>query len=103
MTDGGNFTVLDMANKPVRTETGTRGDLEHIVNFLDALREGRTTGLACAIEDAHKSTMLCHLGNIAQRTGRALRCDPATGHILEDEDAMKFWSREYEPGWEPVV
>ncbi len=25
------------------------------------------------------------------------------GYVLEDEAAMAFWQREYEPGWEPVV
>lgn len=103
MTDGGNFSVLDMENKVVRTEAGGRGDIEHVVDFVAAVRENRSTGLASGIEDAFKSTMLCHLGNIAQRTGRALRCHPANGHFVDDADAMKLWTREYEPGWEPVV
>jgi hypothetical protein len=46
---------------------------------------------------------MLHLGNIAWRTGRALQCDPANGHIQNDTDAMKYWQREYEPGWEPKV
>jgi hypothetical protein len=32
-----------------------------------------------------------------------LHCDTANGHILQDDDAMKLWHREYEPGWEPTV
>ena len=47
--------------------------------------------------------MLVHLGNIAQRTGRTLSCDPKTGRILGDDDAMRYWKREYQPGWEPRV
>ena len=47
--------------------------------------------------------LLCHLGNIAQTTGRALRTDPSSGHILDDAEAMRLWQREYEPGWTPVV
>jgi len=43
---------------------------------------------------------LCHLANIAQRTGRTLNCDPSNGHIVDDKDAMKLWEREYEKGWE---
>jgi hypothetical protein len=41
--------------------------------------------------------------NISQRCGRTLKTDPANGHILDDPDAMKLWTREYEPGWEPKV
>lgn len=53
------------------------------------------------IEEGHKSTLLCHLGNITYRVGRSLACDPANGHILGDAEAAKLWSRDYEPGWEP--
>lgn len=103
MADSGDFRVLDGKNQVVRTETGTRGDIEHIVDFLNAIREDLTSGLACGIEDAYKSTNLCHVGNIAWRAGRALRCDPANGHILDDPEAMALWTKAYEPGWEPVV
>jgi hypothetical protein len=43
------------------------------------------------------------LGNIAQRTGRSLRIDPANGHIMDDSAAAKLWTREYEPGWKPTA
>ena len=46
---------------------------------------------------------LLHLGNIAWRVGRELHCDPANGHIQNDEAAMQLWAREYEKGWAPVV
>ena len=73
----------------------------HIVNFLASIR-GEDT-LNAPIDDGRKSILLCHLGNIAQRTGRALQCDPNTGHIINDIEAMLLWSREYEQGWEPTV
>ena len=59
--------------------------------------------LNAQIEKGHKSTLLCHLGNIAHRTGRTLNCDATNGHILDDQGAMAYWQREYEPGWEPKV
>jgi hypothetical protein len=43
------------------------------------------------------------LGNIALRTGRTLNVNPENGHINNDDEAMKYWSREYEPGWEPRI
>lgn len=73
----------------------------HIANFLDAVRTG--AALHSPIEEGHMSTLLCHLGNIAHRVGRSLQTDPQTGQISGDEEAMKLWTRDYEPGWEPVV
>jgi predicted dehydrogenase len=73
----------------------------HIANFVDAVRTG--AALRQPISEGAKSVLLCHLGNIAQSTGRALRIDPATGRIVDDADAMKSWGREYAPGWSPVV
>ncbi len=100
---GGGYTQYDMKDKVVKDVGGTRGDDEHIVNFLTAIRNETPLELNAEIEKGHKSTMLCHLGNIAQRTGRALSCRRSDGHIVGDDKAMALWSREYEPGWEPVV
>ena len=47
------------------------------------------------IEDGHKSTRLCHLGNIAIRVGRVLRFDGATETITGDAEASKLLGRAY--------
>jgi predicted dehydrogenase len=99
--DTSGYVLYDRNNKEVKKVPGVAGDDPHFRNFLDAIRgQGK---LNSEIGEGHKSTLLCHLGNIAQRTGRALRCDPKDGRILDDADAMKLWKREYEPGWEPKV
>jgi len=86
---------------PLDTQGG--GDLTdlHIANFLDSIQGGSTP--RAPIEEGHKSQLLCHLGNIAQRTSGALDCDPRTGRILNNREAMELWDRDYEPGWEPRV
>src|SRR5207253_9681283 len=76
-------------------------DALHIQNFFDGIRKG--TKVNSDIVSGHQSTLLVQLGNIALRSGRTLNIDPKTGHILNDKEAMKFWSREYQPGWEPKV
>jgi predicted dehydrogenase len=76
-------------------------DALHIRNFFDGIRLG--TPVISDIDGGHKSTLLVQLGNIAQRTGHTLNINPKNGHILNDPEAMKLWSREYEPGWEPKV
>src|SRR5688572_21363298 len=76
-------------------------DLYHFENFVKGIR-GEAT-ITSPIDEGHKSVLLCHLANIAQRTGRTLHCNPKNGHILNDAAAMKLWRREYEKGWEPKV
>jgi predicted dehydrogenase len=76
-------------------------DFYHFNNFIDGIRG--TATINSPMDDSHKSILLCHLANIAQRTGRTLHCDPRNGHILNDPGAMKMWKREYEKGWEPKV
>lgn len=98
ITDGG-YAIRDVQGKPVKTVAGPGGDAVHQSDFLAAIREGTTPH--SEIEEGHKSTLLCHLGNIAHRTGRALRCDPRDGHVLDDPEATALWSREYAKGWEP--
>jgi predicted dehydrogenase len=95
------YVIYDQAGKPKTTEPIRGGDTFHFNNFLDAIR--RDTRLNSEIEEGHKSTLLCHLGNIAQRTGRNLQCDPRNGQILNDKPAMAYWTREYDKNWEPRV
>jgi len=111
--DRNGYTVYDLDNKVVKESLApTRTDglnvsaddsatQIHVDNFVDGIRTG--AALHAPIEEGMKSVLLCHLGNVAQRTGRALRTDPGSGHIVGDAEAMKMWRREYAKGWEPRV
>lgn len=101
--DWGDYTVFDKADKPVKTNKGPMGEIEHIVDFLQAIRDDQPERLNAEIAEGHKSALLCHLGNIAHRTGRTINCNPSDGHIIGDEEATAMWDRSYEPGWEPRV
>jgi hypothetical protein len=83
----------------VEQGTGSRGDDEHLRNFLDAVRGGAQPN--ADVEDGHKSTMFCHLGNMAYRTGQSLEVNPTSGHIPENSATAEFWAREYRNGWLP--
>lgn len=76
-------------------------DVKHMTNFINAIRKGEKQN--SPINEGVISNDLCHLGNIAQKTGNTLHLDPDTGKIKGDEKAMEMWSRPYEPGWEPKV
>ncbi len=98
----GTYAIFDLNGKTIETAEGSGGDEVHIKNFLAAIRGDGA--LNAPISEGHRSTLLCHLGNIAHRTGRALKCDPKDGRILGDDEAMGYWTREYAPGWwEPKV
>jgi predicted dehydrogenase len=85
---------LDFAGNDAHT-------VAHVENFTNAIRRGEA--LRSPVSDVAKSILLCHLGNIAQYTGRKLRTDPGSGRMLDDQEAMKYWQRDYAPGWAPTV
>ena len=108
---GDDYKVFDMENKLVKEvktsiegidATNTMGmgeklDSLHLTNFVDAIR-GKTQ-LTSPITEGFKSTLLPQLGNIAYRSGQILYCEN-NGHIQNNPAAAKFWSRQYEKGWE---
>jgi predicted dehydrogenase len=99
--DDDGFTIYDPSRKVVEKGEPSGSDADHLQNFLDAIRNGSTVN--ATIEDGHKSTLLCHLGNIAYRTGQPLEIDPSNGHILNNTAAAALWAREYRTGWMPSV
>lgn len=111
---GDSYKIYDLKNNLVKEVKTTRVtnernasdpaqslDAFHILNFFEGIRTG--TKVNSDIVGGHQSTLLLQLGNIALRTGRTLNIDPQNGHILNDTEAMKYWFREYQPGWEPKV
>ena len=102
VTNGRDYKLYDPSHKLLETQDqGFTGHDPHLENFLSCIRTGDRPN--ADIDEGHKSTLLCHLGNIAYRTGHTLKCNSADGHILDDPAAEALWAREYEKGWEPVV
>lgn len=81
--------------------TGPPEVTPHFANLADAIRDGKP--LRSEIEEGQKATMLCHLANIAWRTGHTIDFDPKEQKIIGDPAAQALWKREYRPGWEPQV
>jgi predicted dehydrogenase len=97
----GKYRHYDERGNLVQEFSGPGGDGDHFANFLDCIREEKRPN--ADIEDGHKSTLLCHLGNIAYRQQKTLQTDPANGHIVGDKDAAALWSKEYREGGRPVI
>jgi predicted dehydrogenase len=70
----------------------------HVRNFLECVADGK--GPNADVEIGHLSTRLCHLGNIAYRTGRTLHFDPAAETFKDDKEANALLGREYRKGFE---
>jgi predicted dehydrogenase len=98
---GASYKVFDLKGKEVGTGKSEAGDRIHFANFFDSVRAGKRPH--SDIAEGQKSTLLCHLGNIAYRAGRTLTLDPAARKIIGDTEATALWGREYRPGWEPKV
>lgn len=70
----------------------------HLRNWIDCIKDSSGSNVRrpnADIEEGHKSTRLCHLGNIAFRTGRALRFDDKTETCVGDAEANRFLGRTY--------
>ena len=93
------YTIYDMQDNEVETHTDRGGDADHLEDFLDAIRNGRPSN--ANIDEAHRSTLLCHLGNIAYRTSSTLETRSEDGHIINNEAATALWGREYAEGFHP--
>ena len=93
--------IYDLNDKLVREIEGQSHDVLHFSNFIEGIRQGKA--LNSEIEEGQKSTLLCHLGNIAWRTGHTLNLDPQTRNIIGDPSASALWRRSYRAGWEPKV
>jgi predicted dehydrogenase len=75
----------------------------HQRNFIDCIKDSSGTSVRrpnAEIEEGHKSTRMCHLGNIAYRTGRAIRFDARTETCIDDVEANRLLGRSYR---EPFV
>ena len=77
-----------------------RDTTQHYQNFIECVKSRRKEDLIADIEEGHRSSLLCHLGNIAYRTGRRLEFDPETETFINDDDANRFLTREYRKGYE---
>jgi predicted dehydrogenase len=95
----GGWQVENGIEASDKGDAESRGDWSsHLRHFLDCIKQssGSTVRRPNAdIEEGHKSTRLCHLGNIAFRTGRAIRFDDKTETCIDDKEANRLLGRAY--------
>ncbi len=106
------YKLFDRSGKVVRksqsesqeagTALGGGGSMStaHVENFFNAIR-GKAK-LTAPLSEGVITMAMVHYSNIAYRIGKGFDIDDTTGQMY-DREAMKLWSRDYEPGWEPKV
>ncbi len=62
------LAAFDPAGKKIQTFEGGE---DHFANFIQALRSGRREDLNAEILEGHRSTAICHAGNISYRLGNS--------------------------------
>lgn len=77
-----------------------RTDL-HTANFIECVRSRKRP--VADVEIGHKSSIVCHLGNISYRIGgRKIHWDPDQEQITNDADAAKLLYREPRKPWDLI-
>ncbi len=70
---------------------------EHHTNWLECIRTRESP--ICDAEIGAGSVNVCHLGNIALRTGRKLEWDPQRKVFVDDEEANRWMSKPFRGPW----
>jgi hypothetical protein len=66
-------------------------------NFLDCVKSRSQT--VCPIDVAVRADIVCHLSDIAIRTGRKIKWDPEKEVIIGDADASRMLTRSMRSPW----
>ena len=104
------YSVYDLNGKEIKNnlstdkkssaELGGGGNMttKHFRNFFKSIRE--SAQLNSPIDDAVISQSMVHYANLAHRSGKSFKIDSKNGNVLDKKIKKKFWSREYEKGWD---
>ncbi|WP_372949307.1 Gfo/Idh/MocA family oxidoreductase [Mariniphaga sp.] len=71
----------------------------HMKNFIDCIKD-RDKVPNTSIEIAANTARVCHLGNIAFKTGRRLYWDADNSKFIGDDDANSYLVPQYRAPWE---
>lgn len=71
---------------------------QHHANWIECIKTRKPP--ICEAEIGHRSATVCHLGNIAIRSGRTIQWDPVKEQIVGDAEANRLVSKEYRAPWQ---
>ena len=98
--DRGKYAAkpADLAKEPLKdSDVHLYKSMDHMQNWLDCIRSREKP--VADVEIGHRTTTVCHLGNIARWTGRKLRWDPEKEAFVGDEEANSYLQRPMRAPW----
>ena len=105
VVDRGGWEVIPEGGKNPRMDRVDliKGDGQglnnHMENFIDGIKD-RDKTLNCNIGIAANTARVCHLGNMALKTGRRLYWDADNSKFIGDDDANQLLVPTYRAPWE---
>jgi predicted dehydrogenase len=91
---GGETATDDLVGKDSMTDA-------HFANFIAGIRKGEKLNAPVALGNV--AVTMLQMANVAWQVRRDLTINPANCMAVNDVEAMRNWSREYQKGWEPKV
>ena len=70
----------------------------HHQNWLECIKSRQLP--VCDVAIGHRSATVCHLGNIAVRTGKTIKWDPAKEQVVGDAELAKWADKPYRAPWQ---
>jgi len=87
-----NTKPIAISQEPIRdSDNHLYKSDNHLQNWIDCIHSRRPT--AADVEIGHRTCTLCHLANIARRTGRRLRWAPQQEVFPDDREANALLER----------
>jgi len=99
LVSNSGYKAFDNKGMLIKQASASDNLQRHIRNFLDAVRSRKRETLNQEIANGHISSVMCHAGNIAWRTGEKLKFDPKT-ETFDKAEGNKYLGREYRKGFE---
>ena len=88
----------ELLEQPIKdSEVHLYNSPNHYQDWLGCIKTRKLP--ICDVAIGHRSASVCHLGNIAIRTGRKIKWDPKKEEIIGDAEAAKMLSRPYRAPW----
>jgi predicted dehydrogenase len=91
-----------LAEAPKETSVKLYESPQHHQNWLACIKSRKPP--ICDVAIGHRSATVCHLGNIAVRTGKKINWDPVKEQITGDAELAKWADKPYRAPWKlPAV
>jgi predicted dehydrogenase len=95
-------TPAEIAREPLsKDDVHLYVSRDHYANWLDCIKSREAP--ICDVAIGHRSATVCHLGNIAVRTGRPIKWDPSGEQVVGDTEAAAMQARPYRSPWKLEV